>query len=311
MRVLVTGGAGFIGSHTVKALQKIGDDVLVVDNLSRGHVIPEKPAQWLEADLFSVEFEKAYEEFRPEAVIHLAAQVNVTTSWESPAHDLKQNTESTLRLLELSRRYGSAKFVFASSAAVYGASSGILTERSPLVPCSPYGLSKRFAEEYIALCGTRWDVPWLILRYSNVYGPYPEDGNPVGVCRIFSRSLQEKYPLLIYGSGKQIRDFISVYDVAQANAQACHSELEGEILNISSGEGHSILEVINCLVEVSTKTPDIHFLAEGDSGVKYNVLSPNRSKNLLHWEPRWTLAEGLRDLWVNMKGQKEEGQWEV
>lgn len=299
MRVLVTGGAGFIGSHTVKALLMAGDDVLVVDNLSKGQVIPKKPAQWLEADLFSVEFEKAYQEFRPEAVIHLAAQVDVTTSWESPVYDMKLNTESTLRLLELSRRYGLAKFIFASSAAVYGASNGVLTERSPLMPCSPYGLSKRFAEEYITLWGTRWDIPWLILRYSNVYGPYPKDQNPVGVCRIFSRSLKENYPLLVYGSGKQIRDFVSVYDVAQANVKACHSDLEGEILNVSSGEGHSILEVINYLVEASAKTPEIHFLAEGDSGVKYNVLSSHRSKDLLQWEIHWPLAQGLIDLWSN------------
>jgi UDP-glucose 4-epimerase len=299
LRVLVTGGAGFIGSHTVKALLKAGDEVLVVDNLSKGHVIPEPPAHWLEADIFSGEFEKAYEEFLPEAVIHLAAQIDVTTSWEAPARDLRQNTESTLRILELSRKFGQAKLIYASSAAVYGPASGILTERSPLMPCSPYGLSKRFAEEYIALWGTRWDIPWLILRYSNVYGPYREDENPLGVCRIFSRSLKDKLPILIYGSGQQIRDFISVYDVAQANVLACHSELNGEFLNISSGKGHSILKVLNYFIETSDKTPKIHFLAEGDSGVKYNVLSPERSKTLLKWQAHWTIEEGIRDLWLN------------
>lgn len=297
MRVLVTGGAGFIGSQTVKALLRAGDDVLVVDNLSKGHVIPEAPAQWLEVDLFSEEFTKAYREFRPEAVIHLAAQVDVQTSWECPAFDLKQNTESTVRLLKLIRTFGPSKFVYASSAAVYGVSNGILTENSPVKPCSPYGLSKRYAEEYIVLWGTRWNIPWLILRYSNVYGFYPDDVSPVGVCRIFARNLKEGYPLLVNGTGKQIRDFVSVYDVAQANVLASHSGLTGEILNISSGEGHSILDVIQGLEKVSGKTLDIHFIKEGDAGVQYNVLSPSRVQALLHWKSQYTLSEGLKDLW--------------
>lgn len=304
MRVLVTGGAGFVGSHTVKALLNAGDEVLVVDNLSKGHVIPEEPALWLEADIFSETFESAYRTFRPEAVIHLAAQVDVQTSWECPTLDLKQNTESTVRLLELNRAYGPAKFVYASSAAVYGVSSGRLTEQSPVMPCSPYGLSKRFSEEYITLWGTRWEIPWLVLRYSNVYGFYPKDANPIGVCRIFSRNLNEGYPLFVYGSGDQTRDFVSVYDVAQANVQACHSELQSEMINISSGIGHSILDVIRYLAEASAKTPEITFITEGDAGVEYSVLSPDRANTFLRWNPQWSLSEGLQDLWKRTRDSK-------
>lgn len=297
MRILVTGGAGFIGSHTIKALIAAGDEVLAIDNLSRGQIIPEPPARFLKVDLFSPEFEAAWQEFRPEAVLHLAAQIDVQSSWECPAVDLRQNTESTVRILELSRSLGPVKLIFASSAAVYGSASGRLSERSPLMPCSPYGLSKRMAEEYIQLWATRWDIPWLILRYANVYGPYPEDQNSRGVCRIFAQNLRDGLPLLVYGSGKQIRDFVSVYDVAQANVLACHSELQDEVLNISSGKGVSVLETLNLMVEVSALTPQIHFVTEGDAGVKYNVLSPARAIELLQWEAKWSLIDGFMDLW--------------
>lgn len=301
MRVLVTGGAGFIGSHTVKALLNAGDEVLAVDNLSKGHAIPEKPAHWLPCDIFSEEFERAFREFSPEAVIHLAAQVDVQTSWECPSVDLKLNTESTVRILELIRAYGLCKLVYASSAAVYGPSSGILTEELPAMPCSPYGLSKRMAEEYIRLWGTQLNIPWLVLRYSNVYGFYPKDINPTGVCRIFSRNLKAGYPLVVNGSGEQSRDFISVYDVAQANVRACHSVHQDHVLNISSGQGQTIRSVIRNLEEASGKTPEIHYLAQGDVGVEHNVLSPQRAKNLLHWEPRWSFSEGVKDLWENTR----------
>lgn len=297
MRVLVTGGAGFIGSHTVNYLIEAGDEVLVVDDLSRGHVIPTHPARWLQADLFSKSLEEEWRKFRPEAVLHLAAQVDVETSWECTRDDLRTNVEGTLRLLELIHFQGSARMVLASSAAVYGSITGELTEDIPVRPCSPYGLGKRTAEDYLAILANRWNIPWIVLRYANVYGPYPQDESPMGVCRVFAQALKQELPLIINGSGRQTRDLVSVYDVARANYLACHSGLSEEIFNISAGVGYSILNVIEGLTEASQQQPLVHVVADGPVGVKHSILSPLRAKHRLQWETEWNLKEGLRDLW--------------
>lgn len=297
MRVLVTGGAGFIGSHTVRSLVEMGDDVLVVDDLSRGHVIPPLPAHWLHADLFSEKLEAEWRKFQPEAVLHLAAQVDVESSWECPRDDLRTNVEGTVRLLNLIHSQGSGRMVFASSAAVYGAVAGEITEDQSVQPCSPYGLGKRMAEDYLVLLATRWDIPWMVLRYANVYGPYPDDESPMGVCRVFTHAMKQELPLIVNGDGTQTRDFVSVYDVARANVLACHSPLTGEILNISGGVGYSIRNVIEGLKNVSQKQPQVHFITEGPIGVKHSALSPQRAKERLQWEASWTLDAGLCDLW--------------
>ena len=297
MRVVVTGGAGFIGSHTVNYLVDAGDEVLVVDDFSVGHVRPPAPARLLKADIFSEQVAEVLSRFKPQAVIHLAARVDVEASWECPQEDLRINVEGTLRLLELCRSLGQVRFVFASSAAVYGANPGVVREHEAPEPCSPYGLGKMTAERYLDLWGSRWEIPWVALRYANVYGPYPNDTNPKGVCRVFAQRIENRLPLLINGRGSQSRDFVSVYDVARANYLACHSDLFGEILNISSGRAHTILEVVENLKEASARQPEIIFAPEGAVGVAKSVLSPVRAMALLEWEPEWSLQEGLFDLW--------------
>lgn len=293
----MTGGAGFIGSHTVNYLVDAGDEVLVVDDLSAGHIRPPAPARWLKADIFSDQVAEVLYRFRPQAVLHLAARVDVEASWECPQEDLRINVEGTLRLLELCRSLGQARFVFASSAAVYGANPGVVREQEAPSPCSPYGLGKLTAERYLELWGSRWEIPWVVMRYANVYGPYPKDTNPKGVCRVFAHRIKNRLPLLINGRGSQSRDFVSVYDVARANYLACHSDLSGEILNISSGRGHTILEVVENLKQASARQPEIIFVPEGAVGVEKSVLSPAKAKAFLEWVPEWSLQEGLFDLW--------------
>lgn len=305
LRVLVTGGAGFIGSHTVNYLIKAGDEVLVVDDLSRGHVIPTLPARWLHTDIFSKSLEDEWRKFQPEVVLHLAAQVDVETSWECTRDDLRTNVEGTLRLLELIHSQGSARMVLASSAAVYGSITGELTEETPVRPCSPYGLGKRMAEDYLALLANRWNIPWLVLRYANVYGPYSQDENPMGVCRVFAQALKQELPLIINGSGRQTRDFVSVYDVARANYLACHSDLSEETFNISAGVGYSILDVLEGLTEASQQQPIVHVIEEGPVGVEHSILSPLRAKHRLQWETEWNLKEGLRDLWKSVQLERK------
>lgn len=302
MRILVTGGAGFIGSHTVNCLLEGGDEVFVVDDLSSGHIVPPSPARWLQADIFSDSLAAVWRDFKPQAVLHLAARVDVQSSWECPQADLRTNVEGTLRLLELSRTYGNPKFVFASSAAVYGMFFGQVSEISTLFPSSPYGLGKYTAERYISLWAGRWQIPWLILRYANVYGPYCPDENPKGVCRIFAQGLYNRSPIMINGTGSQTRDFVSVYDVARANYLACHSDLTAETLNIATGKGHSILEVFNSLVEVSGRHPDFYFVEDGYVGVEKSILSPARAKVLLNWQTQWEFKDGLFDLWQQVAG---------
>lgn len=187
----------------------------------------------------------------------------------------------------------------ASSAAVYGEQDREVSEDTPLSSNSPYGLSKRMAEEYVRLLGRRWDIPWLILRYANVYGPYPLDSAPKGVCRIFAQNLAKKENLNIHGLGTQIRDFVSVYDVAQANFLACRSQVSQECLNIASGQGNSILDVVEILKEVSGRDPLLRFEHQETTGVAFSKISANKAKKILNWIPRWTLRDGLDDLWQN------------
>ena len=229
MRVLVTGGAGFIGSHVADSLLAHGHEVAVVDDLSRGR--PENvPADVAFYDLHvRTGCGGVFEEFGPEAVCHQAAQVDVGRSIADPVLDLEVNTGGTVRLLENCVRYGVGRFVFGSTGgAIYGEQREFpAPESHPECPISPYGVSKLAAERYLRFYDVHYGIPYVALRYANVYGPRQDPRGETGVVAIFASRLASGERCTISGTGEQTRDYVYVGDVAGANVMALEDAPSG------------------------------------------------------------------------------------
>ena len=249
MHILVTGGAGFIGSHLVDALLEDGHDVTVFDNLSTGcrDQIPTE-ARFVEGDIRDeAALQALFEEGRFDVVFHEAAQTQVSYSLAHPREDAELNVIGLINVLEQCRRQGVQKFIYSSSAAVYGDNPKVpLSESEPLAPASFYGLTKVAAEKYIQLYGSLFGLPYAILRYANVYGERQGNGGEGGVVGLFARALACGQDLTIFGDGEQSRDFVYVKDVARANIAAMDSGVPSGIYNIST----QIETTINALKEI-------------------------------------------------------------
>lgn len=220
MRVVVTGGAGFIGSHVVDALVVRGDEVVVVDSLVTGKRENVPPGAELQVRDVRGPLDDLFDEMRPEAVFHLAAQANVRVSVESPVEDADVNVLGTIRVLEAARRHG-AQVVFGSTGgAVYGECDGPATESATLRPVSPYGTSKLAAEEYLRTYNRLLGSTHVSLRYGNVYGPRQDPHGEAGVVAIFLGALAAGEQPRIFGDGRQTRDYVYVGDVARATLDA-------------------------------------------------------------------------------------------
>lgn len=241
MRVLITGGAGFIGSHVVEAGRQAGWEIWVVDDLSRGsrtHLPADIPL--LVMDVRDPALEELTVDFRPAVIHHLAAQVDVAASVADPWHDASVNLLGTLRVLRAALRGGARQVVLASSAAVYGEPERLpVAEEHPLRPLSPYGLSKAAAEAYARWFGAHHGLEVTILRYGNVYGPRQPAVGEAGVIARFLAALADGERPVIHGDGRQVRDFIYVGDVAAAHLQAT-ARGAGGIYNIGTGRAISI-----------------------------------------------------------------------
>ncbi|MED4956824.1 NAD-dependent epimerase/dehydratase family protein, partial [Paenibacillus macerans] len=251
MKVLVTGGAGFIGRHTVELLVAQGDQVVVVDraaavrNLGR-----DKSVTVYQLDIVSEELEHVFALERPDSVIHLAAQISVQRSLQKPLDDAETNIMGTIRLLQLCARYEVRKIIYASSAAVYGNPREVpVKETHATEPLSCYGVSKLVAEMYIQSFAGRYNLDYSILRYANVYGIREIRNGEDGVLTAFVERMIAGLPLEVYGDGSQTRDFIYVKDVAAANAAALRTGSR-QVMNISSGTGISLLDAVDVLREL-------------------------------------------------------------
>lgn len=297
MHVLVTGGAGFIGSHIVDKLLQAGHRVAVLDDLSTGrrenlprgvHLYPQSLLDPGLSDLF--------EEVEPEVVFHQAAQVKVSRSLSDPAFDARTNIEGSIRLLEACRATGTRKVVYASSAAVYGEPLTLpLPEDHRLAPLSPYGLSKLTVERYLALYYSLYGLKYAVLRYANVYGPRQDSSGEGGVVAIFAARAVRGKPLVIYGDGTQTRDFVYVEDVAEANLLAAREDLPGQlVVNVGGGKECSISELAaTCARLAGCDLPRIHQAARPGE-IKRSALDNRRAREVLGWQPRTPLSEGLR-----------------
>jgi UDP-glucose 4-epimerase len=297
MKVLVTGGAGFIGRHTVQRLVDQGDEVVVVDTGLAGN--PRKMDESVRGyavDIVSEELERIFAEERPEAVIHLAAQTSVRRSLHNPTGDAETNILGTIRLLQQCVRYEVRRIVFASSAAVYGNPEHLPIEESHATePLSFYGVSKRVSEMYIQSFNERYGLNYSILRYANVYGIRERRTGEDGVLTAFVERLMAGLPLEVYGDGLQTRDFVYVKDVAEANVLALRCT-GSQVLNVSSGRGISLLEALGMLKEMSGRNVQPQFRPAQAGDIEQSVLNNGKARDVLWWEPRYSLYDGLLEM---------------
>ena len=299
MHVLVTGGAGFIGSHSVEALLAGGSRVTVLDNFSSGKRanLPQH------ADLSVVEGD-----IRDEAlvmrvvepvthVLHLAAQVSVRASVEEPVASAGHNVTGFLNVLGAVRSRPGVRMVYASSAAVYGAPRDLpLVESSACEPSSPYGLEKFVNDQYAALFRALYDVSALGLRYFNVYGPRQDPASPyAGVISRFASRLHADEPLTVFGDGQQTRDFVFVKDVARANVAAL-SCAETGVVNVGTGRSVTLIELVKTLARCAGRTPEVRFGPPAPGDIRHSAMRPDRIREMLGFLPGTTLHDGLRFL---------------
>jgi len=308
MRALVTGGAGFIGSHIVEELLRRGVSVRVLDNFSSGKrenlAALRGDLEILEQDLRDEAAVKAAT-WDVELIFHLAAFISVPQSMLDPQECFETNVAGTLRLLEAARQAGVRKVVLSSSTAVYGDPDKFPTdEETPLRPLSPYALSKQVNELYGRLYTQTFKLPVTALRYFNVYGPRQRpDSAYAAAISIFTRQLVRGQAITIYGDGKQSRDFIFVKDVVNANLLAAESEAAGEVFNICTGYETTLLDLLETLSEISPRQPEVRFEAARPGDIYRSKGSPKKAAEMLGFRAGTSLAEGLAETVEWMKNK--------
>jgi UDP-glucose 4-epimerase len=302
MRSLVTGGAGFIGSHVVDALVERGDEVLVVDDLSTGkrENLAEAlaaGAELLEADIRDpAAMTTAFERARPDAVFHLAAQIDVRRSVADPAFDMTLNVGGTLNLLERARLAETDRFVFASTGgAIYGEGEGRelpLVETAECLPDAPYGQSKLAAEGYVSLYRRLFGVEATVLRLGNVYGPRQDPRLEAGVVAIFCDALTGGTRPTVFGDGEQTRDYIYVGDVAAAFVEAAGGAGIGPY-NAGTGIETSVLELGETIAAVVGKPFEPEFAPPRLGEIQRSAIDPSRAERDFGWRAGTSMADGL------------------
>ena len=297
MRVLVTGGAGFIGAYVAEHLLAHGHEVAVVDDLSSGkrENIPER-AHFYKMDI-RVGCADVFEDFRPEVLSHQAAQMDVRRSVREPDFDADVNVIGTVRLLENCAKYGVRKVVFASTGgAVYGEQRAFpATENHSQYPVSPYGVSKLAGERYLHYYDVQYGLSYVALRYANVYGPRQDPHGEAGVVAIFCGNLAEERVSRINGTGEQTRDYVYVEDVARANVLAVENKIPSGAYNVGTGVETSVNRLYELLLEISGKDlPPEHGPAMPGEQLRSSV-DPTLAGRVMGWRPQVGLADGLTE----------------
>jgi len=305
MRVCVTGGAGFIGSHLVDRLIALGHTVLVIDNLTTGvREFVNPKAVFIEMDVRDANIESIFADFKPQVVFHEAAQTMVPASMENPKMDCDVNLLGLVNILEASRKHKVEHFLMPSSAAVYGNLDTLpLTEDMIGKPTSFYGLTKLTGEGYLRIYEQAFGLKTVCFRYSNVYGPRQGDGGEGGVISIFTRLINEGQGLTIFGDGEQTRDFIYVDDVVEANIKAMnHPELTG-VYNISTNTSTSVNKLVSYFKSISNKDLPVYYEAERTGDIRHSRLCNQKAKVDFDFLATVDLERGLRDTISYFKGK--------
>jgi UDP-glucose 4-epimerase len=297
VKILVTGGAGFIGSHIVDAYVAAGHEVVVLDNLSTGkreNVNPQ--ARLVVMDILDDGLASLIEKEKPEVVNHHAAQINVTVSLNDPAADVRLNIEGTVRLLDACRRHAVRRFIFASSGgAMYGEVPGAPAAEDTVVKAlSVYGVDKYAAELYAAVFSRSFGLEYVALRYANVCGPRQDPFGEGGVVAIFANGMLGGRDLTIFGDGETVRDFVYVKDVAAANLAALTSPAN-EAFNIGTGVATTLNDLYRSIAGITgcRKTPRRGPERLGD--IRRSLLDATKAERVLGWKPRYSLESGLAE----------------
>ena len=317
MRVVVTGGAGFIGSALVDQLVKRGDQILVIDNFSAGSEENLEEAKNASAkelviencDIRNIETTKLITDYGPSVIFHLAAQVDVRSSVKDPLNDLETNLVGLIRVLEGARKAETTKIVLASSGGtIYGepdAKQLPLNEDSPWNPLSPYGVSKLAGGLYVNAYSSLYGLRGTTLALANVYGPRQDPHGEAGVVAIFAGKLLNGEPCTIYGTGMQTRDFVYVDDVASAFVAAIESG-DGKLLNIGTGTETSIQYLYEEMALASGIESAPEKGAERSGEIERSSLDPSLAKKILGWTPQTNLRDGIHSTLGWFKSKKEE-----
>lgn len=307
MKIIVTGGAGFIGSHLVDALIKRGHEVHVLDNLTTGQLKNLNPKAIPHfVDICKGRAKELIIEVKPEVVYHLAAQADVGRSVTNPSFDAEVNINGTINILEACSELSVKKLIFASTSAVYGnLETDLLKEEDITAPTSYYGLSKLTAESYIRMFNELYALPYTILRYANVYGPRQIPKGEGGVVAVFLDRLARGRSLTIHGDGEQTRDLIYVKDVVEANLAALKLG-NGQTLHVSTSQRTSINDMVKRL-ETLHHQPIKTIRAIGRIGdIKHSCLDNRKAMQFLNWSPKIDILDGLSKTYTSFFPGDEE-----
>ena len=295
MKILVTGGAGFIGSHVVDAYVAAGHEVIVVDDLSTGRRENLNPrARFHQLDITDPAVVDLVRDARPAVLNHHAAQMDVRRSVTDPLFDARVNILGTINLLEAARKANVRRVLFVSSGgAAYGEQEAFpAPESHPTNPVSPYGVSKRAGELYAFFYQTEYHIPYVALRYANVYGPRQDPHGEAGVVAIFSEKMLRGEPVTVNGDGKQTRDYVYVGDVVRANLLAVESTATGPF-NIGTGIETDVSALARLLLEASGSCSEVRHGPAKQGEQRRSVIDSRRAAEVLGWRPEVSLADGL------------------
>ena len=297
MKILITGGAGFIGSHVAESCIDAGHKIAILDNLSSGNIdnVPKQANLYL-MDLLDSEILPVLEKEKPSAVIHLAAQSDVSSSINSPVEDANNNIIGSINLFSCCAKIGINKIIYISTAAVYGEPQNLpVKEDHPIMPLNPYGYSKYVPEMYLRYYQTTYQLNYAILRCANVYGPRQIASAEGGVVAIFIEKLVKGLRPTIYGDGEQTRDFIYVRDIASAALLSLEADTCG-VFNIGTCKQVSVNALFSIVCNIISKNPIEPIYAprrEGD--IRFNYLDITESNRNLEWKPKYSLEKGLKE----------------